>query len=126
MRGNGCGDNPSGSFSGETTQIHSIPAFSSTLKVHAHWGAGLCESHIHLGVRVWIWPYIIQCSYFSKPPQEYWARLPAGICLCSLSSTKTNHNVHCHINVWDSSAGTVLFIPTALVEYHSVSTDVFS
>lgn len=31
MRGNGCEDNPSGSFSGETTQIHSIPAFSLTI-----------------------------------------------------------------------------------------------
>lgn len=35
MRENGCRDNPSGSFSGGTTQIHSIPTFSCTTAQHA-------------------------------------------------------------------------------------------
>ena len=48
MRENGCRDNPSGAFSGETTQIHSIPAFSSTIGPRTLGCQFMCMSYVPL------------------------------------------------------------------------------
>lgn len=48
MRENGCRDNPSGSFRGETTQIHSIPSFSPTIGLRTLGCQFMCMPYVPL------------------------------------------------------------------------------
>lgn len=81
-------DNPSGSFTGETTQIHSVPGIQFNYK-STHTGVPiLFESCISLGcLSGLVVIYIIHCSCFSNFHKKIGPRPPAGIRLCSLPAT---------------------------------------
>lgn len=103
----GCRDNPSGSFSGETTQIHCVPAFSSTIGPRTLGCQFMCMSCVPLVC------LSVHTSTNNLLPNVFQTLCTnTGLDLtspCAVSLEAAGHSFHRSVNMWDTSVRPVHF-----------------